>query len=83
MQVNFQLMAKLQQFEVEIRDKIEKEHWTHAQLSSCLKVAYPGERGFSVRSIEKFCSDNNIHKVAKLSDADVDELVAEAIDKVQ
>ena len=83
MQVNFQLMAKLQQFEVEIRDKIEKEHWTHAQLSSYLKVAYPGERGFSVRSIEKFCSDNNIHKVAKLSDADVDELVAEAIDKVQ
>ena len=46
-------------------------------------MAYPRERGFSVCSIEKFCSDNNIHKVAKLSDADVDELVAEAIDKVQ
>lgn len=83
MQVNFQLMAKLQQFEVDIRGKIEKEHWTHAQLSSYLKVPYPREQGFSVRSIGKFGSDNNIHKVAKLSDADVDELVAEAIDKVQ
>ena len=76
-------MAKLEQFEVEIREKVEKEHWTHARLTSHLKAAHPGERGFSVRSIEKFCSENDIHKTAKLSDVEVDDLVAEAIDKVK
>uniref|UniRef100_A0A1X7TWZ3 Uncharacterized protein n=1 Tax=Amphimedon queenslandica TaxID=400682 RepID=A0A1X7TWZ3_AMPQE len=74
-------MAKLQQFEVEIQEKVQKEHWTQDRLSSHLKAAHPGERGLSVCSIEKFCSENDIHKTAKLSDVEVDDLVAEAIDK--
>lgn len=70
------MMAKLEE------DMIEKEHWTHAQLSSCLMAEHPGERGYSVRSIERICSGKDIHKTTKLCDAEVDDLVTEAIAKV-
>ena len=76
------LMAKLEDFEESIREKIEKEHWTHAQLSSFLIAEHPGERGFSVRSIERFCSDKGIHKTTKLCDVEVDELITGAVAKV-
>jgi hypothetical protein len=41
-------MAKLEEFEDFIREKIEKDRWTHAQLSTHFHNTYPGERGFSI-----------------------------------
>ena len=75
-------MARLEEFEDFIREKIEKEQWTHVELSSFFNTQYPGERSFSVRTMERFCSDKDIHKITKLSDVDVDECISEAITKV-
>ena len=75
-------MARLEELEDYIREKTEKEQWTHAELSSSFHVRYPGKRGFSVSTTERFCSKKDIHKIYKLSDVDVDECTSEAIAKV-
>lgn len=76
-------MAQLKQFEDFIRDKIEKEQWTHEQLSRYFSAKYPGERGFSIRTVRRFCAEKNISKTTKLCDADVDECISEAIAQVK
>ena len=75
-------MATLEGLEDFIREKVEKERWTHTQLSIHLQQAYPGQRGFSVRSLERFCGAAGIHKTARLSEHELDKAVADAIAKV-
>ncbi len=48
-----------------------KEKWTHKQISDFLSAKYPGERGFSVRSVQRFCSNMDIHKTSRISDCDL------------
>ena len=47
-------MAALEGLEGLIREKIEQDRWSHAQLSDFLKVSYPGVQGFSIRSLQRF-----------------------------
>ena len=75
-------MASLEALEDFIWQKVEKEHWTHSKLSAHLQEAYPGERGFSVRSLQRFCREKAIRKTARLSEQELDEAVAGAISKV-
>ena len=75
-------MSLLENMEVFVREKVEKERWTHKQLSEFLIARYPGVRGFSVRSIERFCCSKNIHKTAQLQDRELDEIVCKAVEKV-
>ena len=56
----------LEEVEDFVRQKIEVEKCTHKQLSSELQQCYPGEKGFSVRSIKRFCSEKKIKKVASI-----------------
>jgi hypothetical protein len=72
----------LEEFEDFIRSKIEKERWTHSQLIEHLQSSISGKRGFSVRSIERFCSTKGIHRTSRLDDTQVEELVREAVDRV-
>ena len=72
-------MAALEGLKDFIREKLEKERWTHAQLSTYLQQTYPGQRGFSIRSLERFVSENGIHKTSRLSDEDLDGAVDGAI----
>ena len=60
-------MSALKDFEEFIRDKIEKERWTHKQISAFLEETHPGQRGFSVRSVERFYSYKGIHKPHELT----------------
>ena len=53
----------LEEIEGFVRQKIEVEKCTHKQLSSHLQQCYPGEKGFSLRSIERFCCEKGIRKV--------------------
>ena len=53
----------LQEIEDFVRQKVEVEKCTHKQLSSHLQQCYPGEKGFSLRSIERFCGEKGIRKV--------------------
>ena len=41
-------MSALEDFEDFIRVKVEKEKWTHKQISAFLKGKHPRQRGFSV-----------------------------------
>jgi len=65
-----------------IREKIEVERWTHEKLSHYLNQTYPQQKGFSIRSIQRFCSDNGIHKTSRLSKDNLDAAVEVAIKRV-
>ena len=65
-----------------IRTRIQKDRYTHKEVSDCLHRKYPGVRGFSVRSIERFCRDREIHKTTKISVAALDRVVTNAVEKV-
>ena len=66
-----------------IREKIQKYRWTHKELSEYLRVRYPGVRGFSVRSIERFCSTYDLHKTTRIPDTTLDTVVTSAVNKVR
>ena len=51
-------------------------------LSDLLKERYPKARGFSVRSIERFCVENGIRGKGFAPDEILDELVEEAVSQV-
>ena len=71
-------MSALEGFEDLIRDKIENERWTHKQISTFLMESCPGQRGFSVRSIERFCGNKGIHKTSRIDDRSLDVAVSTA-----
>lgn len=76
-------MAALEGLTDYVREKVEKDRMTHGQLSIHLQEIYPGVRGFSVRSLERFCSQNSIHRTARPSDQQLDEAVSDAIEQVR
>ena len=55
---------------------------THKRLSDELKALYPGQRGFSERSVRPFCQDNGIHYRGGLSSNEVDIVVSQAVQEV-
>ena len=76
------MMAALDSLEDFVRDKVENEQWTYARLSTYLQQLYPGERGYSIHSLERFCQAKDIYKASKLSEQELEDLVADNIDKV-
>lgn len=52
------------------------------KLSKNLQELYTGIRGFSVRSLERFCAQKNIHRTSGLQTNEVDIVVAGAVAKV-
>ncbi len=42
----------MENFEQFIKDKIVNERWSHRQLKEHFASQFPGERGFSIRSIQ-------------------------------
>ena len=75
-------MSSLGAFEQFIRDRVEKQRWTHKQISAFLEADHPGQRGFSVRSVERFCSNRGIHKTPRINDQKLDEAVSKATEMV-
>ena len=76
-------MAALEEFEDFVRDKVVVERCTHRQVSDELQQSFPGEKGFSVRSIERFCSKKGISKTSDIDDQDLDEVISSAILQVK
>ena len=72
-------MAALEQFEDFVREKIVVERCTHKQISDELQQSFPGKKGFSVRSVERFCSNKGISKTCDIDDQDLDEVVSSAV----
>ena len=76
------IMSALDSFEDFIRVKIERDHATHHQICEELTSTFPGKRGFSVRSIRRFCQEKNIHKTSRMPASEVKSAVQEAVLKV-
>lgn len=65
-----------------VQDFLKREGHTTEMLSDILKSRFPGKRGFSVRSIERFCQDNRIVRKGYVSDQQLDEIVCNAVSQV-
>ena len=81
-QADHDIIMALDEHEDYIRRRVVEERITHRQLSEEFKGLYPGRRGYSIRSIERFCQEKGIHKTCRLSEEDVEEAVIEAVSKV-
>lgn len=77
-----ELFLPLSSLQEVVKEKIEVCRWTHKQVSDYLQQLYPGSRGYSIRSLERFCSEANIHRTSRLDQSLVDAYVSEAIQKV-
>ena len=73
------VMAALDNLEDFVRDRIEEDYWTHKQLSHYLQRMYPSERGFSIRSLQRFCER---HDTSRVSESALCQAVTDAIAKV-
>jgi len=76
-------MASLDNFEEFVREKVTVEKCTHQQVSDELKSSFPGERGFSLRSVERFCREKGIKKMSNIDDQQLDDVVSDAVLQVK
>ena len=77
-----EMAIKLSDLEDLVREKIEVERWTHKKLSLHLNQMYPQQKGFSIRSIQRFCTTKDIHKTSRLNNNNLDEVVQDAVKRV-
>lgn len=62
-----------------IIQKLVHENLTYEQLSMVLQQMYPGNRGFSVRSLQRFCASENIRKTSRLNHSELHLAVQESV----
>ena len=72
-------MSALDELEDLVREKIVVEKQKHRQLSNELQLSFPGEKGFSVRSVERFCSERGIKKISDISEEELETILSEAV----
>ena len=72
----------LEEMEDFVCSKVVNEQWTHLQLSCHRQSLYPDVRGFSIRTIPRFCADRKIHRTSRQDTEEVEQAVAEAVQKV-
>ena len=58
----------------EIRSMVE-DGYTHEQISELLQQQSYGERGFSARSVRRFCSEHDIHYRSNLSVQELERVI--------
>ena len=64
-----------------IRDLFLHQKKTHAEISDILKQMYPGEKGFSERTVRRYCLKNNIVR-NRISNDELVEHVRTAVGQV-
>lgn len=67
--------------ETDIRQLVDRGV-SHSEISERLQRQFPGDRGFSARSVRRFCQDHGIHYRSGLSDADLRLVVESAVREV-
>lgn len=72
----------LEQLEDLVRDLVEQRSWTLSRVSDYLQHSYPGVRGLSLRSVERFCGTKGIHRTSRLGNDEVDRAVSNAVGMV-
>lgn len=59
----------------EVKFLVEAQRRSHEEIAWLLQHRYPGQRGFSARSVRRFCQENNISARSGLDDASLEGLV--------
>ena len=62
--------------------ELRAEGKSYREISECLHTMFPGYRGFSDRSIRRFCEKRGIHRSARLKGSDLNRVVATAVKEV-
>lgn len=66
-----------------LKKKVVDERKSYKTVSQELKNAYPSlTRGLSARSIRRYCSDHGIQGTSRLTDTQMDRVVAAQVAKV-
>ena len=65
-----------------VKDLVVTQRKTHSEVSLLLKEAYPGRRGFSLRSVRRFCFKNGIHAQNRLSNDELEQYTKEVVARV-
>ena len=73
---------KFDDMESFIRYKIEVENCSQKELSALLQQSFPGMKGLSVRSLQRFCSSQDIHRTSRLEEDELDQVVEESVNQV-
>lgn len=55
---------------------------SYTQVAEELQAEYAGKRGFSARSVRRFCANHGISPTSLLSDHQLDKVVATGVSKV-
>ena len=81
-------MAALEEFEdiMDMKAVIEgklSQGLTYADISRQLQDQYPNVKGFSIRSIERFCASHGLHKTSRLSRHELQKVVTTAVYQVK
>ena len=64
-----------------VRDLFLRRKKTHAEISNTLKQMYPDEKGFSERTVRRFCLNNNIVR-DRITTDELEEHVRTAVKQV-
>ena len=59
--------------------KIVEDNLTYEELSIILKQMFPNNKGLSVRSLQRYCSSENIHRTSRLNDLDLNDVVLTSV----
>ena len=65
-----------------VRTLLQEENRTLEEVAVILQQRFPGIRGYNLRSLKRFCQENNIRKRNNVSDVDLDAAVTNAIGEV-
>ena len=70
-------MSAFEGLEDFVREKVEKERWTHKKIDF-LRKSSAKTRGLSERSVRRYCASKDIHKTPRIDDQMLDDRVASA-----
>lgn len=66
-----------------VRRMVVDQKTTHSGVSEALKNRYPSvTRGFSSRSVRRYCEKHGIHATSRFEDGAVDRIVRSGIQRV-
>jgi len=75
-------ISALEELEGFVRHRIEVQKFTHKKLQRELHERFPGEKGFSISSIEKFCAQKDIKRTTDIDEQHLDEVISQAVSQV-
>ena len=59
--------------------RLRKDGYTYKGISKYLQDLYPHQRGFSTRTVRRYCKENGLEK---MDETEIDEVVSEAVQEV-